>query len=261
MQLLATPYQYNLLSDYERLSAFYDAIKDNCKGIVFDIGTGSGILSIFASPYAQQVYAVELDSGAAQCAGENLKKYDNVQFIEGDAKNIEFPEKADLIICEMLDTALIDEEQIPIIKTVSKYLKKKGKIIPYKILTGLEPVHMKAEHLCYENEKFPQHKILGPLIIYNETSFYQEINENVKVDLIVKISREGELSGIKLTSFTILTPDIVCGPSPMMNPPLFIPTDKMFVEKDDKIRINLEYQMGGGLDSIKIRTAKIPEKL
>jgi len=257
MQLFTTPYHHNLLSDYERLSAFFYAIQENSKGIVYDIGTGSGVLSIFASPYAKKVYAIELNQNTSLCALENFKSYPNIQLISGDARNIEFHEKADLIICEMLDTALIDEEQIPVIKNMSQYLKNDGKIIPCKILTGIEPVSIKAEHICYENEEIPHQQVLGDLQIYNEIDFIKEVKENINVELEIKINKKGIFSGVKLTSFTLLTPDIVCGPTPMMNPPMFIPTSKINVEKNDKIRINLKYQMGGGLDSIRIKAKKI----
>ena len=257
MKLLVTPYHYNLISDYERLSAFYDAIKDNSKGIVYDIGTGSGILSIFASTYAEKVYSVESDQNAARCALENFREYPNIHLISGDARSIDFSEKADLIICEMLDTALIDEEQIPVIKKISRYLKKNGKIIPYKILTGIEPVNLKAEHICYENEKLPDQKILGELQIYHEIDFLEEIEENVKKDVEMIINKKGTFSGVKLTSFTLLTPDIICGPTPMMNPPMFIPTTRIEVKPHDRLKIDLKYEMGGGLDSIRVKAEKI----
>jgi len=257
MKLLVTPYHYNLISDYERLSAFFDAIKENSKGVVYDIGTGSGILAIFASSRAEKVYSVELDQNTSLCAIENFRTFPNIHLIIGDAKNINFPEKADLIICEMLDTALIDEEQIPVLKSISRYLKNDGKIIPRKILTGIEPVNLKADHICYENDKMPHQKLLGELKIYHEIDFLGEINENVDTNVEIIINKKGTFSGVKLTSFTLLTPNIICGPTPMMNPPMFIPTTKIDVEPQDKLKIHLKYRMGGGLNSIRIKAEKI----
>lgn len=53
-------YHQNLLLDQERLAGFHEAIK-NIKGIVFDIGAGSGILTSCAAPYADFIYSVEKD--------------------------------------------------------------------------------------------------------------------------------------------------------------------------------------------------------
>ncbi|MDI6645118.1 MAG: 50S ribosomal protein L11 methyltransferase [Methanobacteriaceae archaeon] len=257
MKLLVTPYHYNLISDYERLSAFFEAIKENSKGIVYDIGTGSGILAIFASINAEKVYSVEVDHNTTLCALKNFESYPNIHLISGDAKNIDFPEKADIIICEMLDTALIDEEQIPVLKIISRYLKKNGKIIPYKILTGIEPISLKAEHICYENDELPDQKQLGDLQIYHEIDFLGKIDENVNTTVETIITKKGTFSGVKLTSFTLLTPNIICGPTPMMNPPMLIPISKIDVKPQDKLKIYLKYKMGGGLNSIRIKAEKI----
>ena len=53
-------YHQNLLLDQERLAGFHEAIK-NIKGIVFDIGAGSGILTSCAAPYADLIYSLEKD--------------------------------------------------------------------------------------------------------------------------------------------------------------------------------------------------------
>jgi len=39
----------------------------------------------------------------------------------------------------------------------------------------------------------------------------------------------------------------------MMNSPLIIPTERLKVKKGDTIGVDLSYQMGGGLNTIKTR--------
>ena len=70
-------------------------------------------------------------------------------------------------------------------------------------------------------------------------------------DLQFKIDRNGILNGVKITTFTLITSNIICGPTPMLNPPLLIPIEKLRVKKDDNITINLKYTMGGGLNTIR----------
>ena len=67
-----------------------------------------------------------------------------------------FLKKADVIICEMLDTALIDEEQVPVLNSVRKYLKNNGIIIPYGILNCIEPIEVEVEDICYEEDDHPR---------------------------------------------------------------------------------------------------------
>ena len=59
-------YHHNLTSDYERLAGFHESITKKANGIVYDIGTGSGILSAWAAPYANLIYAVEKNSAVAK---------------------------------------------------------------------------------------------------------------------------------------------------------------------------------------------------
>lgn len=117
-EMRTTPYHFNLLCDEERLNAFYEAIVEKAKGIVFDIGAGCGILSILASFYSDKVYSVEINPDTSKFAEYNFKPFDNIFLINKDVREVNFPDKADLIICEMLDTALIEEEQVPVINSI-----------------------------------------------------------------------------------------------------------------------------------------------
>lgn len=260
-KMRTTPYHYNLLSDRERLAAFYEAIKENSRGIVYDIGAGCGILSFLASSFADFVYAVEIDPSVAKLAESNLKSLDNVFLINKDARKVSFPKKADLIICEMLDTALIDEEQVPVINSILKYLKKDGEVIPKRVLNGAEAVYMERNNICYdddfESSANETHEIMSDFVIYNEINFKNEIKEDIEADLNFEISKKGIISGIKITTFTLLTDDIICGPTPMLNPPLLIPTEKINVDIGDLINVKLSYRMGGGLNNIRIKAEKI----
>ncbi len=252
MKVFPTSYHQNLTLDQERLAGFYEAIQ-HVTGVVFDIGAGSGILTACAVPYANFIYSVEMDPTIARKTALFLKDYNNVSFIEGNALNLDFPEKADYILCEMLDTALIDEEQVPVINTVTNYLKEGGKVIPHGVLNGAEPVSTKTEHICYQENESPQHGILGPLNIYSRYQFGEYIPPDADFKLKLEITEDGLLTGIKITTFTLITPEIVCGPTPMMNPPLIIPTEKLKVKKGNTVKIDVKYRMGGGLNTVKTR--------
>lgn len=259
-KMRTTPYHFNLLSDTERLTAFLEAIKQKAKGTVYDIGAGCGILSILAAPYSNFIYAVEKDSRSAKLAESNFKEFNNILLINDDARNVIFEDKADLIICEMLDTALIDEEQVPVVNSILKYLKDDGEIIPQGILNGAEAIYMDRDSICYDDEfesSRINYQIISHLVIYNKFNFKNLIEEYVETEFELKICKKGTFSGIKVTTFTLLTDNIICGPTPMLNPPLLIPTGKMNVNIGDIIKVKLSYKMGGGLDSIQTRVKKI----
>jgi len=251
-------YQQNLLSDTQRLTAFYEAIKEKSRGIIYDLGTGSGVFSSWAAPLASFVYAVEKDRHTAKFAQKNLKSFKNISIKINDAKNITFNEKADLIICEMMDTALIDEDQVPVLNSVRKYLKKNGDIIPCAVFNGLEAIHLKNNHPIYQEGESADYELRSKLLIYDKIDFKKFIKENVKYQINIPINTDGTVSGIKITTFTLLTPQLICGPTPMLNPPLLIPTNPLKMKKGENIIVNLEYTMGGGLDTLKASVKRIP---
>lgn len=248
-----TSYHENLLSDKERLAVFFEAITNKARGIVYDLGTGSGVLAAKAAPLANHVYAVDKNEISAQTALNTLSHFNNVSVMVGDASRIEFPENADLIICEMLDTGLIDEELIPVIKHARSFLREDGNIIPCGVLNGVEPINLRADHLCYQEELGEYFEVMGPLKIYDHLDLTREIDEKVDLSLKLNINSPGKVNGIRITTFTLLTSDIICGPTPMLNPPLLVPSNSLTVEKNQEICLNLKYIMGGGLDTIKAR--------
>lgn len=251
-------YQQNLLSDTQRLTAFYEAINEKSRGIVYDLGTGSGVFSSWASPLASFVYAVEKDHPTAKFAQKNLKSFKNITIKINDARNITFNEKADLIICEMMDTALIDEEQVPVLNSVRKYLKKNGDIIPCAVFNGLEAIYLKNNHPIYQEDESAQYELRSKLVIYDTIDFKKHIKENVKYQISIPINTAGTVSGIKITTFTLLTPQLICGPTPMLNPPLLIPTNQLNMKKGENIIVNLGYTMGGGLDTLRASIKRFP---
>ena len=108
MKFKTTKYHLDLLNDKERLATFFEAIEEynGNTAIAYDLGCGSGILSYFLSSYFQEVISLERDNSAYNCAKENLADFDNIDVINTDVLEYDFIKKADLLVCEMMDTAL-----------------------------------------------------------------------------------------------------------------------------------------------------------
>ena len=308
MKFNVNSYHFKLLKDYERLSAFKEAIddyairnngnsNDSDSKVAFDLGCGSGVLSYFAIEHVDKVIAIELNNSTYQLAKENLKEFDNIQVFNDDILSFDFSklnEKADLIICEMLDTALIDEEEVPVLNRARKFLKDDGEIIPKGMINSAEPIFMNNHFIQYEDDEYsPIYVSLGESVVYSEFDFMNEIDcdFSAKIELKIfnrddldKISFEEKLSqekyekfnfkenfnieedklkinGIKITSFTKLNDNIICGPTPMLNPAMLIPIEETEVKCGDSVRIRLEYVMGGGVESIKTEVLEIVHKI
>ena len=304
MKFNVNSYHFKLLRDYERLSAFKEAIddyairnggdsNDSTSKVAFDLGCGSGVLSYFASEYMGRIIAIELNNSTYQLAKENLKEFDKIQVVNDDLLSFDFSklnEKADLIICEMLDTALIDEEEVPVLNRAREFLNDDGEIIPRGMINSVEAIFMNNHFIQYEDDEYsPIYISLGESVVYSEFDFMDEIDCNFSAEIELKIYGKEELdeigfeerlsqekyekfdfkenfnieedklkiNGIKLTSFTKLNENIICGPTPMLNPEMLIPIKETEVSCGDSVRIGLEYVMGGGVETIKTDVLEI----
>ncbi|RBQ22755.1 Ubiquinone biosynthesis O-methyltransferase [Candidatus Methanobinarius endosymbioticus] len=278
--------------------------------IALDIGCGSGVLSYFASKCFDSVLGIDIDEKIINYAKKSFfnAEIENVSFINDDASSYDFSklfnvsnldndsifEKfTDLIICEMLDTALINEEEIPVLNNIQKYLKNKDnvKILPKGIINVAEPVFMEKDYINYEDEEFhgnkPQYEILGGPVKYLELNFLDNIDPAVETVINFNLNDfssnvntdnfdnnmnkdlKSHFNGIKITTFTLITDNILCGPTPMFNPPLFVPVPNIntvnetnnsnsnYIKNEKKheknISLKLEYLMGGGVETIKTK--------
>lgn len=243
-------YYDDLDNDEKRVTAFFKAIEKKVHGICYDLGTGSGILAKKASKYADYVYAIEQNPLIADKTRKNLDKYDNIEFIQADATEYQFMENIDVVICEMLDTALIDEEQIPVINNVIKYAADNTEFIPMAVYSTIELINSKIMGICYYEDEHPKYTSLSDEVKYGMIKLNQYNKPEYEEDIQIKVKNGGLLNAIKITTYTILTDEIILEPTPMLNPPLIIPVEQLNVDEGETITINLKYTMGGGLNTI-----------
>lgn len=250
MKFQTTAYHFDLLKDNDRVSAFYEAISqyDSNNDLAYDLGCGSGLLSYFLNDKFAEVISLEINSNASKCAFENLKKFDNITVLNEDVLNYDFTKKADLIVCEMLDTALIDEEEVQVLNHARNFLKENGEIIPKAIVNIAELVHMERPYIHWDENA--SYEVLSNSINYSKINLMEEINPHFEKNLEFKVNKNQIANGIKITTVTILNDDVVCGPTPMFNPPLLIPIDEINVKCNDLINVKLKYIMGQGIETI-----------
>ncbi|RAP44497.1 MAG: hypothetical protein BZ135_08210 [Methanosphaera sp. rholeuAM6] len=251
-------YYDDLTKDEKRVTVFKEAISRKAHGITYDLGTGSGILASFASKNAQKVYALEINPLVIKkYAAKLLEEYDNIEILEEDASSYEFKEKADVIICEMLDTALIDEEQVPVINNAIKYAKEDTVFIPESTYDTIQVGEAKLSYVTYQEFGNRTFNSLSSEIKYNEVNFSRKINPNFEKDINLTIEKAGTINCLLITTYTCVADNLITEPTPMLNPPLLIPTNELQVSKGDTIIINLKYTMGGGLNTIRTNTKRV----
>ena len=253
MKFKTTPYHHDLLKDTDRLAVFYEAIcqYDSDTDLAYDLGCGSGVLSYFLTSKFKEIISIESDFKAFKCAKDNLSDFGNVEVINSDVLEYDFTRNADLIVCEMLDTALIDEEEIPVLNHAKGFLKDDGKIIPQGIINTVELVNMQRHHVHWDEGA--KYDVLSDEIVYSEFNFLEDINPEFSSNIKLKAKKDGLLNGLKITTYTKLDDNIIAGPLPMLNPPLLVPLDERQIMVNDFIHVEIKYIMGNGIESIETK--------
>jgi type I protein arginine methyltransferase len=147
-----------MLNDQMRTSRFLAGISEvvNPGDVVVDIGTGTGILAMAAARAgAQHVYAIEA-SAIGECAQEIFEANglsDRITLLKGWSTRLELPERADVLVSEIIGDEPLGENVLEITADARKrLLKPAARLIPGKVrIVGL-PVTIPYSEL---SERFP----------------------------------------------------------------------------------------------------------
>jgi SAM-dependent methyltransferase len=135
-----------LLQDESRTNAFREAIR-RCvtpDSVVLDLGTGSGILALFAAEAgARRVFAIDATHSAdlASFLTRHLGFADQIQVFHEHSKDVELPERADILVSETLGAFGFDEHILSsVVDARARLLTPDAVIIPRRVDLYLVPV-------------------------------------------------------------------------------------------------------------------------
>eukprot|EP00245_Coleochaete_scutata_P017499 TRINITY_DN85_c0_g1_i1.p1 TRINITY_DN85_c0_g1~~TRINITY_DN85_c0_g1_i1.p1 ORF type:complete len:375 (+),score=77.47 TRINITY_DN85_c0_g1_i1:192-1316(+) len=175
-------HQKEMLSDRVRMEAYHNSVFRNARQfagkVVLDVGTGSGILAIWAAQAgARKVYAVEATDMAKHAkklvAGNSVD--DIVEVIQGSIEDIELPEKVDIIISEWMGYFLVRESMLDsVIHARDRWLKPGGAMYPSHARMWFAP--MKSAQGEQKNNEF-HHSM------HDWQGFVQETSHSFGVDM------------------------------------------------------------------------------
>jgi protein arginine N-methyltransferase 1 len=179
--------QKNMLQDKVRNRAFKDAIFRNVKkgDVVIDLGTGTGILAIWAAQAgAKHVYAIE-ETDVADVAETVIK--DNgfegvITVLKANSSTVILPERAEVLIAELVGHFLFEEGIVEAIAaTRETLLKPDARIIPSSAKVFLAPVELNNDfdEVSYwdtwDNPKLSQIRKRAANSAYVETVCVQDL--------------------------------------------------------------------------------------
>ncbi|MFN2602793.1 MAG: 50S ribosomal protein L11 methyltransferase [Gemmatimonadaceae bacterium] len=137
-----------MLDDKSRTNAFLGAITDVVKpgDVVVDIGTGTGILALGAARAgARHVYAIE-GSEIGRAAKELFAANgfaDRITLVPGWSTHVELPEKANVLVSEMIGNDPLEERIIEIFADArARFLAPDARVIPRGVRVLAAPVEV-----------------------------------------------------------------------------------------------------------------------
>ncbi|MBI2720381.1 MAG: methyltransferase domain-containing protein [Rhizobiales bacterium] len=245
------------LYDQDRLNQYRAAIFKKCKGkVVVDIGSGTGIQALFAAQAgAARVYAIEINPRAAGIIAHNARRNgfeDVIKVIQGDGMEVDVPEKADVVTCDLLCCGLFFEPEIQVLNNAKRYLKPGGQFIPEEVESRVELIaaetHTYGLRLDYINRstELPGDRPLTDAAIYNRSRFADDLSGWIDGDVVLTATQTGVANAIRTSGRALLAPGIYTGRTvSLFNPETVFLKEPIPVSKGQQYRMKLHY-LGGG---------------
>lgn len=234
--------------------------------IIIEAGIGTGILSIVASLKSSYVYGYEINKNVfnlANCIKDYLisKKIaeNNIRFVLGDARNIKFKNKADIVISENLYTGMFFEKQIDIVKMIRRNLKQEGIFIP----SGIKSSFTLSEIISNNNKRklyvVSENSInfvkLSDDFVYDDISFKKIKRKGVIFNKKIVVKSSGIINSLLISSEVLLPSGSIIGryDTEFMNNDIVVSIERpLRVKAGDIVFVSIKYKYGSIPENAKL---------
>jgi len=154
-----------MLADEVRTSSFLRAIMEVVEpgDVVVDIGSGTGVLSLFAAMAgASRVYSIEREPviEVAREIAERSGLSERITFIAGSSFEVEIPERADVLITETIGNVGFDEGIVACVDDAKRrFLKPDAQIVPRRVDAIASLVNVPRDFRIIEKWSKPLHTL------------------------------------------------------------------------------------------------------
>ena len=264
---------FNCLADRQRTLAFGRAIRNTVRSgdVVVDLGSGSGIMALFAAKAgARKVIAVERDIKNATWLEQifSANGYGHIiHVVNADARKVRLSQKADVIICEMIATGLIEELQVPVMNHALRFASPSTRIILQTIHNSIEAVHVSNRFYGFDlpipQYEYPgetQVKVVPATRMYNYQSVsFTQVNKtrvNTVAGLPVIATKPMVINGVRISSRTDFCDGSSFDASFAYCYPIILPVSPIAVKMGDTIVCKLRYNMCNGFSGLRLNVFK-----
>lgn len=269
-QFIPLHYHFQMLADTSRMTTFRAAIEQvvTPKHRVADLGSGTGVLSFYAAKQGARVWAVEynpaLVSASRKLISENGVS-DRVQIFEADASSWLPPEPVDIVICEMLHSALLREKQVQVISSFrDAHYARFGKapyMLPYATLLAVQPVWQRYEFNGY-HAPVPLFQspyattddccACGEPIVYKILEYENAHVETFEADVCFSFQNDLDVNALRFITKSILSIDLIKGQTiDWHSQHLILPLSQpVQMHAGETMRVRFAYQPGDSIETL-----------
>lgn len=275
-----TDFPYQCLVDARRTTAFQAAIAAVVKpgDVVVDAGAGSGILSFFAAQAgAAKVYSVETEPHLASCLARSIRAngLDRVvETVSGDVRTARLPRAVDVVICEMMDTGLMDEMQVAAVNALLDrgVIAEHTRSIPFRYETFVELGSCDFRYYGFTvlapRHDWPHYRRASDGWLPTTFQAFSAPHRVAEVDLRrplgcavdavlgVPMAAAGRLNAVRVSGRAELAEGVALGATGALNGDKVLPVAETRVGVGQVVRARISYRMGGGLDTFQARFAR-----
>lgn len=251
-ELLDGSFHHHLLRDQARLDGYAEAVRRVVKpgDVVADLGAGSGILSYLAwKAGARKVLAVESNTNSYKMLLRLTRRNGALGHVVptlSDGTEWKPPEPVDVVVCELMETALLHEAIAAVMRNVHAWDHRPRAILPKRVSLRVEGValddvyhgyHAPMSGFRYVGEGRP----LTDLVPYREYDFEEEAPpETLEARFALTAREDGLLGGIQLRTRTLVAPGVEVGEGPAYCTPIVLALD-------EPLRVHAGQRLAGSL--------------
>lgn len=270
-QYIPLHYHYQMLLDNSRIDGFKAAIQQVVPkdGVVLELGGGTGVLSFFAAAAARKVYCVEANPQMVAVSKELLKLNgveDKVQVIQADASAYCPPEPVDVVICEMLHSAMLREKQLSVIEGFkncynAKFPDKLPTFIPEATFLAFQPVFQDFTFSGYKapipvffepwNKETGTTTLSDP-VLYSMFEYRSALPRSFEYNNSFKLAQPGLLNALRFVTKNVLSINLKTNSTTdwhnfYMVLPLRSPVETIM---GDRVNVSFSYEAGGRIEDL-----------
>lgn len=235
-------------------NAIHEYLSKKTNAIVLDVGAGGGLLTAWAAECenVSQVYAIEDDPLLLEQTYKGLENHPNrnrITILQTDNLLTYNPDQTyDLLICEVISTALIEQPQMPLINHYRQFLKLNGLIIPEGLINLITLLDLDFS-FCNSQIKLPamfdayitsipkEHELSNPCIL-NVLSFHNHVPNETEVTIQIQAIASGWVRSIRLLSKIIAGDKKIISPNSICHPIISPLEEPVYVEKNQTVNIS-----------------------